>query len=935
MINKLLKKGHVLFTLMMFLAMSFSMNAQYCVPEGTNTSRYIDSFSTTLGSDNISNLESGFSADGYGDFFDTQGVTQTNNQSVDFSVNIEGGSAGFRIWVDWNQDEVFDATDEVAYSSSGYSANHTGSFEVPADAEEGETRMRIVSHWLSTSGDVDSCEIDFTYGEFEDYKFTVEASQDCSGTPDAGTAMLDPTSGNPGSTYVVSAEGYTAAAALSFQWQSNTNGAGWENQGDATAAQTPYTATAPGEFGDEVEWRLELTCTASNEIAFSEVATFTTEISYCEITVTNVEPISKIVFAGIDNESSPLTSSDGYEDFTAIVAEVEGGETYSFTAEGNTNGPYANFFTVWIDWDQNGEFETEEMYEIGSIEDSDGTDGQQAVNDIEVPADAPEGETRMRIIKNYDSFRTNPCGLVSFGQVEDYTVSVGGSGGGTFPSPYCEIADAADVVVEEITKVEFAGTTIANEDTTSALVDKTDVIVAVTVGETYSLSVEGNTYGDFETNIVAFIDWNKNDVLDDAGEIYELGTLENSTGDDGVSVSLNILVPADAAEGTTRIRITKTYFDDLSPAIVTPCGIQFDPFEMGVEAGYGQALDFTLDVEAGTTDECTGTPEGGIATVDPESGDINTAYTVAATGFTSGNGLTYQWQSNTDGAGWENEGDASDTYASYTATAPANSGILVEWRLEVTCTFSAETAYSETATFTTTEPSLYCIPVLVCGEGDNITNVTFQEIDNTTACSDGGYGDFTAMVATVEAGEIYPISVTVGDGWNVESASVWIDFDNSGVFDENEFYYIGTGSGETLTQDISIPADAADGDYRLRVRIAAVPELEATWDMSCDEEQAYGETEDYTLTVDGVVGVDDNAGYNFAYYPNPMNEVLFITAKQTIESISAYNVLGQQVLNNKHFADGKVDVSSLPIGTYMFQLSFESGQIENFKVVKN
>src|SRR5690554_3302941 len=170
----------------------------YCIPEGTNANRYIDNFSTTGGTQDVSNMGSGFSPDGYGDFYDTHTVAQAQGEDVTFEVDIEGGTAGFRIWVDWNQDGVFDTTEEVAYASSGYSADHTGSFTVPADALEGDTRMRIVSHWLSSSGDIDPCETGFTYGEFEDYKFTVEAGtgggtaceQDFAFSLDDGTGNL-------------------------------------------------------------------------------------------------------------------------------------------------------------------------------------------------------------------------------------------------------------------------------------------------------------------------------------------------------------------------------------------------------------------------------------------------------------------------------------------------------------------------------------------------------------------------------------------------------------------------------------------------------------------------------------------------------------------------------------------------------------------------
>jgi hypothetical protein len=148
--------------------------ACYCIPEGTNSSRYIDNFTTTGGVQNISNLGSGYSADGYGDF--TAMTVEANaGDELNFTSDIVGGSAGFRIWVDWNQDGAFDTIEEVAYQSSGYGTAHAGSFNIPFDAATGQTRMRIVSHWLSTSGDVDPCETGFAYGEFEDYTVIINA----------------------------------------------------------------------------------------------------------------------------------------------------------------------------------------------------------------------------------------------------------------------------------------------------------------------------------------------------------------------------------------------------------------------------------------------------------------------------------------------------------------------------------------------------------------------------------------------------------------------------------------------------------------------------------------------------------------------------------------------------------------------------------------
>ncbi|WP_299100958.1 T9SS type A sorting domain-containing protein [uncultured Winogradskyella sp.] len=166
----------------------------------------------------------------------------------------------------------------------------------------------------------------------------------------------------------------------------------------------------------------------------------------------------------------------------------------------------------------------------------------------------------------------------------------------TFPNPYCEIPSGA--VVEEISSVNFDLTSITNSDTSSILVDKTTSIVNIIPNQTYTISVTGNTYGNFDTNIVAFIDWNQNETLDDANEVYSIGTLTNTTGDDGTIVSLDITIPSDAVIGATRIRITKTYTDADSPAIVDPCSISFNPFGTAAQPGYGQALDFTLSVSS-------------------------------------------------------------------------------------------------------------------------------------------------------------------------------------------------------------------------------------------------------------------------------------------------------------------------------------------------
>lgn len=130
-----------------------------------------------------------------------------------------------------------------------------------------------------------------------------------------------------------------------------------------------------------------------------------------------------------------------------------------------------------------------------------------------------------------------------------------------FPAPYCGALVYGNI--EPITSVEVAGinnvssAVIGGSPAHQDFVNKTGEMKR---GSTYPISLGGNTGGDFSDYFVVFIDWNQNNKLDDAGEVYIIEeALVNSTGTDGKKVLGNIVVPADAKLGTTRMRVKKTY----------------------------------------------------------------------------------------------------------------------------------------------------------------------------------------------------------------------------------------------------------------------------------------------------------------------------------------------------------------------------------------
>jgi hypothetical protein len=210
----------------------------YCVPSGTSSNYYINNFSTTGGIANISNLNSGYSAGGYG-IFTGMTVSQFPGQTINFSSNFmpATGTFGFGIWVDWNSDGDFDDSGEQLYNSGAYVNSPTGSFTVPAGAVLGNYRMRICANYWKPAPI--PCETGIT-GEYEDYTLNVISLGACAGTPEAATTISSSNSVCTGSTINLSLSvNYNNLSGISYQWQSSANGTAYTNVGATTSTYSP------------------------------------------------------------------------------------------------------------------------------------------------------------------------------------------------------------------------------------------------------------------------------------------------------------------------------------------------------------------------------------------------------------------------------------------------------------------------------------------------------------------------------------------------------------------------------------------------------------------------------------------------------------------------------------------------------------------------
>ncbi|MCF6347894.1 MAG: T9SS type A sorting domain-containing protein [Flavobacteriaceae bacterium] len=84
-----------------------------------------------------------------------------------------------------------------------------------------------------------------------------------------------------------------------------------------------------------------------------------------------------------------------------------------------------------------------------------------------------------------------------------------------------------------------------------------------------------------------------------------------------------------------------------------------------------------------------------------------------------------------------------------------------------------------------------------------------------------------------------------------------------------------------------------------------------------------------------VLSIDDIVAKGFYYYPNPVEKILKMNAKESIDQISLYTILGREI---KRFTQSNVkaelDMSSLPSGTYFVKVVIGDSS-GSFKIIKN
>lgn len=142
-----------------------------------------------------------------------------------------------------------------------------------------------------------------------------------------------------------------------------------------------------------------------------------TALTYCGANGSNSseEWIGEVSLHTINNISG---SDDGYGDYTSLSTTLNPGAVYGISVTPEFAGDlYDEYINAWIDFNQNGIFEANEM-----VLDSDGPTQSAISADFTVPVDVMQGGTRLRVIMRYNT-TAGPCQQnFNFGEVEDYCV---------------------------------------------------------------------------------------------------------------------------------------------------------------------------------------------------------------------------------------------------------------------------------------------------------------------------------------------------------------------------------------------------------------------------------------------------------------------------------------------------------------------------------
>jgi len=297
---------------------------QYCDYTVTNGSpKFITSFITNGAIVDISNPASGpgTTSLGYSDFT-TIVMDAYETQTIDFSIETSSTfSYGIVIYVDWNDDFIFDVS-EQAYSSAGYTNTPAaGSFAIPLGATVGQHRMRVIADDLTAN----PLPCSGNSAEAEDYIINVITPPSCLPPLDLDTITVSTTTAELSWTELNSASSWIIEYGLNGYIQGNGT--------EVVANTNPFTVTGLNPSAN-YDFYVRSDCGGGDSSAWRGPITFYTD---CGIAVAPY-------YEGFNSAMQPQcweNLSSNTSASTNNFWKFDNGPAYGAQNHGRPNGTYA------------------------------------------------------------------------------------------------------------------------------------------------------------------------------------------------------------------------------------------------------------------------------------------------------------------------------------------------------------------------------------------------------------------------------------------------------------------------------------------------------------------------------------------------------------------------------------------------------------------
>ena len=370
---------------------------------------------------------------------------------------------------------------------------------------------------------------------------------------------------------------------LEYQWQSASSLAGnWTNIQNANSATFDPSFLSTTTYFRRLSRRTNCDDFAGisnaivKEIVEEETPAPNAPIGYCTMQGDNPSNvwIRRIELENLSNESA----QEGYGDFTSESATLAPGGLYMVRLTPG-NETVMNNWVGWIDYNRDGDFNDDRELIIFKNDNS-------AVNAFfEVPANAEEGATRMRIALRGDNFAA-PCYSYTEGEVEDYTIILGSEAGGggtttndptpTGPAPtYCTVK-GTEPWWQWISQVQFAD--LDNSSFKEQYGRFTDRFANVDAGSTYEITLTPDfSWLVYDMNWKVWIDFNQDGDFEDTGELVVNGNSDSS-------MSFDVQIPSSAPAGTTGMRVAMD-INEISDACTNVVRGEFEDYSVVINSG--------------------------------------------------------------------------------------------------------------------------------------------------------------------------------------------------------------------------------------------------------------------------------------------------------------------------------------------------------------